>query len=109
MLFHDGDMLAIKLPRFKLHVKVRNPATGTVAIPGQAAYAGFKVELNKPWIFDIENDPKELWNIAAMNPWLSQVAGPIEYKYGRSAAKCPNIKLGSNKCPWVDPSSGCST
>jgi hypothetical protein len=23
-----------------------------------------------PWMFDIENDPKELWNIASANTWF---------------------------------------
>merc|ERR1712061_820173 len=82
------------------HFRIREVPYNAVVMPGQQRYHAAKVELAKPWIFDLENDPKELWDIAAMNSWLGEVLGPLLAAYEKSAAHFPNIRPGSNVCPW---------
>ena len=36
----------------------------------QPAMCVWKVDLVKPWVFDIENDPKEMWNALVSNSWI---------------------------------------
>ena len=51
--------------------------------------------LANPYIFDLENDPKELWNINAANNWIGEAIAPILQGYAVSTQKFPNIKPGS--------------
>jgi len=104
MWFHAGDMLAIKYSRFKIHFKIYHGAQGAVVLPGQSVYHGLKAELVTPWIFDLENDPKELWDISAMNPWLGRLGAPLVASYEKSIVTYPNIKPGSSFCPWRNAS-----
>jgi hypothetical protein len=39
-------------------------------MPGQQMITGEVIKPNIPWMFDIKNDPKELWNITAANTWV---------------------------------------
>ena len=47
-------------------------------------------------VFDLENDPKELWNINAPNQWLGEVAGKIVRDYIMSTQRHPNIAPGAD-------------
>ena len=55
--------------------------------------------LGIPYVFDVQNDPKELWNINAANNWLSPVLVPVLRDYAISTKKFPNVKPGAKKHP----------
>jgi arylsulfatase len=99
--FLAGDRMAMKYSRFKVHFCIRESSRGSAILPGQPVYGSPKVKLPDPWVFDLENDPKELWNIAAMNPWLGHVLSPTILGYEKSIRVCPNIPPGSSTCPWM--------
>jgi len=94
MFFYDGQLLAIKWRNFKAHLQVRNPADGAVRAAGQGVITGYNMTLNYPWIFNLENDPKELWNMSGTSEWLGQPIGRIQVQYFRSLAQYPNLKPG---------------
>ena len=99
MIFHGKDLLAIKWRNYKVHFQVRMPSSGPVVQAGQGVVTATHVRLAIPYIFDLENDPKELWNINAANNWLSPVLAPILRNYAVSTKKFPNIKPGSKGPP----------
>ncbi len=70
IIFHGGDLLAVRWRNYKVHFSIRETPRGEVRVPGQQAITSEVVKPNYPWMFDIENDPKELWNIAAANSWV---------------------------------------
>eukprot|EP00931_Biecheleriopsis_adriatica_P043733 TRINITY_DN24989_c0_g1_i3.p1 TRINITY_DN24989_c0_g1~~TRINITY_DN24989_c0_g1_i3.p1 ORF type:complete len:591 (+),score=84.92 TRINITY_DN24989_c0_g1_i3:49-1773(+) len=100
MFFHSGELLALKWKNFKLHVNVVENSRGGVVQPGQAAVTATKTTPNVPWIFNIENDPKELWNLNFADQWITDAAGQQFFNYTESLKDFPNIKAGSNTCPW---------
>ena len=58
-----------------------------------------------PWIFDIENDPKELWNIASANTWVGvAMAKKVGAPYSESLKGHPNIKPGAEGPSEIDGS-----
>ena len=71
MYFHSGELLAIKWRNFKGHLKVRVPAEGDVRQAGQGVVTGYSLQVNYPWIFNIEDDPKEIWNINTSSSWVT--------------------------------------
>ncbi|MEE8303689.1 MAG: sulfatase-like hydrolase/transferase, partial [Candidatus Tectomicrobia bacterium] len=95
MIFHGQDLLAIKWRNYKVHFQVRMPSVGPVVQAGQGVVTGTHQRLATPYIFDLENDPKELWNINAANNWVGQALAPILKDYVISTKKFPNIKPGS--------------
>ena len=96
MFFHDGELLAIKWRNYKSHLAVRVPASGAVVSAGQGVLTSYHQKLGMPMIFDLENDPKELWNINAPNQWLGDIAGKIVRDYIVSIQKYPNIAPGAD-------------
>jgi hypothetical protein len=38
---------------------------------GQGVTNGYSMKLNYPWIFNVEDDPKELWNINTSSSWVA--------------------------------------
>ena len=60
-------------------------------MPGQQVITSQIVTPTIPWVFDISNDPKELWNIAAANTWIGVPMARIGVEYQKSIAKFPNI------------------
>lgn len=96
MFFHGSDLLSIKWRKFKIHFNIRETSTGSVRMPGQQMLTSRRVVPNFPWIFDIESDPKEQWNIAPASNWVGVPAAKIIAKYEKSIAEFPNIKPGSN-------------
>jgi arylsulfatase len=95
MIFHGDELLAVKWRNFKLHYGVREPARGEVVVPGDGVVNGFRRRVNNPWLFDVENDPKELWNINTANVWVLRPVTRIVLEYKKSVAQFPNIKPGS--------------
>ncbi len=97
IFFYDHQLLAIKWRNFKAHLQVRNTADGAVRAAGQGVVTGYNMTLNYPWIFDLENDPKELWNISGTSEWLGQPIGRIQAQYMGSVMRFPNLKPGQLK------------
>lgn len=96
MSFYIDDLWAIKFRNFKIHLKVAVQPSGPVQMSGQTALYAHPLTMIKPWVFDIENDPKELWPVSVENAWLGQYVAKIRGKYMRSVRKFPNIKPGSS-------------
>ena len=97
LYFYGEDMLALKWRRFKVHFIVHTPATGAVRQAGQGVTTAYKQELVLPWVFDIEADPKELWNINASSTWVGGASFKYLSQYMKSLKKHPNIKSGEDK------------
>lgn len=96
MIFHGKSLLAIKWRNYKTHFEVNMPASGGPLVSaGQGVLTGFHQKLSVPHVFDVENDPKELWNINGANNWLSPVVGGIIKEYAVSTTKHPNLKPGA--------------
>eukprot|EP01036_Dinobryon_divergens_P019532 gene19532-26674_t len=99
MIFHANHLLAVKWKNFKMHFSVREPPTGPVVASGQATTTNVENELPSAWIFDIENDPKELWNIATTNLWVRRPVARIQREYEASLATFPNLRPGAEGPP----------
>jgi arylsulfatase len=97
LFFYRDDLMAIKWRNYKMHLLVRDPATGPVVVPGQGEVHGFKKELNYPWLFNVDNDPKELWDIGSSNGWVNRAFAAIQRDYAASLARFPNIKPGAER------------
>ncbi|MBS0361573.1 MAG: arylsulfatase [Proteobacteria bacterium] len=97
MIFHDNKLLAIKWPNFKMHFEVRDAPRGPVVTTGQSTTTAFDNVLPEPWVFDIENDPKELWNISTTNVWVRRPMTKIRRAYAESVAKFPNLRPGGER------------
>lgn len=97
MSFYGDDLLAIKWKNFKIHLSVRETSTGEVRMPGQQAVTSQVLTPTYPWVFDVSNDPKELWNIALANTWIGQPVAKIQMQYYQSLVKYPNIKPGAKE------------
>lgn len=60
-----------------------------------------------PWMFDIENDPKEFWNIGLANAWIgAAVAKNVGAPYMASIKASPNLKPGAEGPEEHDPTPG---
>ena len=96
IFFYGGELLSVKWRNFKLHFTVRQTSRGEVRNPGQQVVTGEVIKPSYPLIFDIENDPKELWNIAPANPWVGgAVARAVGAPYMASLKGHPNLKPGA--------------
>lgn len=72
MFFYGPDLLSIKWRNFKVHFSVRERSRGDVRMPGQQEVTSYSVEPTYPWVFDVANDPKKLWNSACPTPgWVN--------------------------------------
>ena len=95
MFFYDGGLLAVKWRNMKVHFQVRNSVdAGPVRAAGQSVVHGYAIKLNYPWVFNVENDPKELWNIGSTSEWIVPPVGKIQARYFRSLAQYPNLRPG---------------
>lgn len=99
MIFHANHLLAVKWRNFKVHFSVRETPGGPVVASGQATTTNVEHNLPSSWIFDIENDPKELWNISTTNGWVRRPVSRIQREYETSLAKFPNLKSGADGPP----------
>ena len=95
MIFHGQTLLALKWRNYKIHLEVKVPSTGPVVQAGQGVVTAIHQKLSIPYVFDLENDPKELWNVSAANNWLSPVVATILKDYAMSVQKYPNLKPGA--------------
>lgn len=107
MFFHAGELLAVKWRNFKAHFSMRDMPRGPVVAAGQGLHNGVKHAPNMPWLFDIENDPKELWNIAPTTAWITEPVGKVLVEYEMSVAKFPNLEPTSDT-PEAPPVMKCS-
>lgn len=99
MIFHAGELLAIKWKNFKIHYDVRESPRGVVVSTGQNTTTVFRQQLPNAWIFDIQNDPKEMWNISTTNLWVRRPAARIQREYAESVARFPNLTPGAEGPP----------
>jgi arylsulfatase A-like enzyme len=99
MFFHNGDLHAIKWRNFKTHFRINEPARNAVAAPGQAVVTGYTNTLTYPWVFDLENDPKELWNLNTAHTWVGAITGRILRRYTDSTQQYPNLQAGEDGPP----------
>jgi arylsulfatase len=96
MIFHDGRLLAIKWRNFKMHFEIREQPRGAVVSTGQVTTTAWRNDLPSPWVFDIENDPKELWNIETTNVWVRRPIAKIRRAYAESVKRFPNVAPGAD-------------
>jgi arylsulfatase len=95
MFFYEKDLMAVKWRNYKMHFVVRESSRGDVRVPGQSMITGVSTTPNYPWVFDVANDPKELWNIGASSTWLGRPFGQINVAYAKSVARFPNVEPGA--------------
>jgi arylsulfatase len=94
MFFYGQDLLAVKWRNYKVHMAAKVPSREPTHSVGQSVLTAYHQPLNHPWIFDLENDPKELWNINGANQWLSEVLAPVLHQYYAGLQRHPNIAPG---------------
>ncbi len=97
LFFYGDDLLAVKWRNFKIHMIAHVSASGVVRQAGQGVTTAYKQQLVLPWIFDVEADPKELWNINASSTWVGMGAMKHLVKYEMSLKDFPNIKSGEER------------
>jgi arylsulfatase A-like enzyme len=98
LYFYGDDLLAVKWRNFKVHYVLRNHAEGGAnQTTGQDVVNGVVERPTYPRVFDIENDPKEMWNISYMSGgWVARGVGAAQAAYTQSVAKFPNLKPGED-------------
>lgn len=52
-----------------------------------------------PLIFDVANDPKEMWNIGPANTWVGEPVGRVLGAYYQRLRAHPNIAAGAADGP----------
>jgi arylsulfatase len=96
LFFYGGELLSVKWRNFKIHFSVRQTSRGDVRSPGQQMVTSEVIKPTYPWMFDIENDPKELWPLGAANTWIgAAVARTVGAPYAASLKGHPNLKPGA--------------
>jgi arylsulfatase len=103
ILFHGDDLLAVKWRNFKTHFSIRETSRGDVRMPGQQMLTSEFIKPGYPLIFDVRNDPKELWNIAPANTWIGEPVARVLGAYYQSLRKHPNIAAGAADGPVAAP------
>src|SRR5271165_1636010 len=104
IFFYGGELLSVKWRNYKIHFSVRRTSRGDVRNPGQQEITSEVVKPTYPWMFDIENDPKELWNIASANTWVgTAIAKRVGAPYAESLKGHPNLKPGAEGPAESDP------
>jgi arylsulfatase len=95
MFFYERDLLAVKWRNYKVHLVVREPSRGDVRVPGQSSITAYATTPTYPWVFDVTDDPKELWNIGPSTTWLGPKLAQITGAYARSVRQYPNLEPGA--------------
>ena len=103
LYFHGDDLLAVKWRNFKIHLIVRPAAEGPVKQAGQGVTTSYSVKVNYPWIFNVDDDPKEIWNINMSSAWIAAAAAKPLLAYKASLKKYPNIMPGGDGPSQPDP------
>jgi len=93
LFFIQNDMYAMKWKQFKVHFKDVTQAPGAT---GQLPYPAYVQELTAPRIYNIEQDPKELYDILLTNLWIFEPLIKIANEFSASAAGHPHIPTGGD-------------
>jgi arylsulfatase A-like enzyme len=93
IFFYGAELLSVKWRNYKVHFSVRQTSTGDVRNPGQQMITSEVIKPGYPWMFDIENDPKEMTHPPRCRRWMIT----IEVKRSGSRARDPQR---SNACFW---------
>jgi arylsulfatase len=99
MFFYNQEMMAVKWRNYKVHFAVKVPSRSSVVAAGQGVLTAYHQTSGHPMVFDLENDPKELWNINGANQWLSSALAPVMRDYAVSLQRHPNIRPGQADGP----------
>jgi arylsulfatase A-like enzyme len=99
MFFYDNQLLAIKWRNLKIHFQLREPALGAARASGQGVIHGYSMTPSYPWVFDLENDPKELWNLSGTSQWIAKPLMRVQGQYFASLARFPNLQPGQAEPP----------
>jgi len=75
----------------KAHATDRDTAERAVRQAGQGVTNGYSMKHNCPWVYNVEADPQELWNINAGSRATIPVAKALTQDED-SIAKYPNFK-----------------
>lgn len=92
--FYADNLLAVKWRNFKLHYIVNLEPASAARMSGQTSVHSTQASLDYPWIFNVEDDPKELWNVSVENAWIGVPVTKLLVQYQKSVAQFPNIKTG---------------
>jgi len=95
LCFIGDDLAAFKWRQFKMYFK----EYGTT--PGHR----YKVDLALPQLFNVAQDPKELWDIMEPNTWMAQASSKYIGRYLRSLKEFPNVPVGGDG-PVADARTG---
>jgi arylsulfatase len=96
IFFYGRDLLATKWRNFKVHQALIETSRGDVRTPGQGAITAYAITPSQPWVFDVANDPKELWNISTASTWVGAPVAKIMMDYAKSTRQFPNIEPGAD-------------
>jgi arylsulfatase len=99
LFFYNAEMMAVKWRNYKVHFAVKVPSRSSVVAAGQGVLTAYHQTTAHPMVFDLENDPKELWNINGANQWLSSALAPVMRDYAVSVQQHPNIRPGQADGP----------
>ena len=81
LCFIKDELAAIKWRQFKMHLIEFLPEAGRRT----------RIELNNPQLYNVEQDPKEEWDIMEPNTWIAEVTNKIMRGFHTSVSKCPHV------------------
>ena len=81
LCFIKDELAAVKWRQFKIHYVEFRPEAGRRT----------RIELNNPQLFNVEQDPKEEWDIMEPNTWIAEVLNRIVRDYYASVSWCPHV------------------
>ena len=79
--FIKDELAAIKWRQFKMHFIEFLPE------PGRRT----RIDLNNPQLFNVEQDPKEEWDILEPNTWIAEVINALMRDYHTSVSQFPHV------------------
>ena len=90
LTFLGEDIAAVRWRQYRLYPKQFVPSAGNPAMAGAASYRLQGTEF--PGIFNVEADPREENNIAAVSGWVIGQYMRVIGKYQKTLEKYPNPK-----------------
>lgn len=79
--FIKEELAALKWKQFKV------PFVEFLPEPGRHT----RIELNNPQLFNVEQDPKEMWDIMEPNAWIAEVTNRLMREFHSSVATFPHV------------------